>query len=114
MDGGHLPGQQPLLQAHQGGNRQPAFDAGRTLDGHCPAPAFEIPHEQIELDADPDMQQQKAGLNRATKLLRAVGRRSPPGLVPDRLALGSLFAFQDGALPIPHGYKANWPASGRL
>ena len=73
MDGGEGSGEQKHLQVHQRRDRQPAFDTGRTGDQRRGAERFIVPDEEVELDADPDVQQQESALHAPTQKLRMIG-----------------------------------------
>ena len=63
---------QQHLEVHQSGDGQPAFDAWRANGVRGPAAGFVITDEQVELDADPDIERQEGQLKRAAQRLRAV------------------------------------------
>ena len=60
-------GQQQSLQIHERGDRQPSLDTRRTAHADGLPAALVIADEEIELDSDPQVQQQKRELKRAAQ-----------------------------------------------
>ena len=71
-----LPAQQPVLQVHQPGNRQPTLHSRGTRHLRWSQTQFKMPYPRIKLRPDPQIQQQKRSLktppvNRRPVLLNA-------------------------------------------
>ena len=73
VDVGDDAGQRPVLEVHQRRDRQPAFDARRPRHHTRRATALEVPHPQVELDTNPQVQQEEPDLD--DKPRRNPGRR---------------------------------------
>ncbi len=114
VDGRHLAGQQPILQVHEASNRQPTFDAGRPLESGRVAGRFEMPDEQVELSANPDIQRQETELHGATQRLRAVRRRPPHQFIAGRFAATCFLALQHAGRLTGHYYQPTRLAHRRL
>lgn len=71
---GKFSGEDQRLQIHEGSNRKPSLDPRRPDYPEGSAASFVVPDEEIELDADPHVQQQKRQLKAPAQRLRAVLR----------------------------------------
>ncbi len=72
MQGRHLAADQQHLEIHQGGDGEPAFDAGRPSGPQASPAGFVVADEQVELDADPGVEGEKDELHGAAEGLGAV------------------------------------------
>ena len=77
MNPGQLPGEDQRLEIHDGSNRKPSLDPRRPVYPEGSAASFVVPDEEIKLDADPQVQQQKRQLKVTAQRLRTVLRGAP-------------------------------------
>src|ERR1019366_4538625 len=64
--------QEEISQVHQAGDRQPALDASRGLQGGWCTARLKLPHPKIEDSTEPRIQQQKCALEAAAHDLRII------------------------------------------
>ncbi len=74
MNGGDAAGGEEVARVHEAGDGQPAIDSGGTGDVGAGGGGFEVADEEIELDAEEDVEQDEEALHDETGTLRTVGR----------------------------------------
>src|SRR5208282_1790614 len=70
--GGNMMGQDKVAQVHQASDRQPTVDSGGALPGGRSTARLKLTNPKIKNGADPDVEQQKRALERASHHLRVV------------------------------------------
>src|ERR1035437_5199976 len=68
----HMVGKNEILQVHQTGDRKPDLNARWPLQRGRRASGLKVTKTEVESGADPEVEQQKRGLEAAARELRAV------------------------------------------
>src|SRR5271165_1833117 len=72
MQGRDMMRQREVSQVHQAGDRQPALNSGRALQGGWCAARLKLTNPEIEDAAEPGVQQQEPSLEAVAQDLRTV------------------------------------------
>ena len=74
VDGGDAAGGDEVARVHQSGDGEPAIDSGGAGDVGAGGAGFKVADEEIELDAEEDVEQDEEALHDEAGALPAVGR----------------------------------------
>ena len=74
MNGGDASGGEQVAGVHQSGDGEPAIDSGGAGDVRAGGAGLKVADEEIELDAEEDVEQDEEALHDETGALPAVGR----------------------------------------